>query len=210
MLKRLSLATLALAACGALQAVNAAPLTLSLVPEGGSDVQQGGQITVDAVLSGLTSNAQILSAFDISVDFDATALQFLGGSTGFLTEFGSNIGFGPFEAPAGTVSLDMVSFESDTTLQGLQGDSVTLGSIIFSALTAGTTGLTYSFVDLTGLTSGALDALTTGATVNVTNPNGGGGGGTPVPEPSMALICLVGALGMVWSVRRRKSATVAI
>ncbi len=208
MLKRLSLATLALAACGALQAVNAAPLTLSLVPEGGSDVQQGGQITVDAVLSGLTSNAQILSAFDISVDFDPTVLQFLGGSLG--NDYGGSIGFGPFEAPAGTVSLDLASFESDTTLQGLQGDSVTLGSIIFSALTAGTSALTYSFADLTGLNAGALGALTSGATVNVTNPNGDGGGGTPVPEPSMALMCLVGALGMVWSVRRRKSATAAV
>jgi hypothetical protein len=204
MLKRLSLATLALAACGALQMANAAPLTLSLVPEGGSDVQQGGQITVDAVLSGLTSNAQILSAFDVSIDFDATVLQFLGGSTG--NDFGGSIGFGPFEAPPGTVNLDLVSFELDTTLQGLQTDSVTLGSIIFTALTAGTSNLTYSFVDLTGLNAGALDALTSGATVNVLNPNGGGGG-TPVPEPSMALMCLVGAMGMAWSVRRRKSAT---
>ncbi len=204
MLKRLSLATLALAACGALQTANADPLTLSLVVEGGSDVQQGGGVVVDAFLSGLTSNAQILSSFDVSVDFDSAALQFVSSEVG-LTDFGDNLSFGPFFAGS-SLSWDLVSFETDATLQGLQGDTVLLGKLTFDALTVGTTALSYSFADLTGLNAGALDALTSGATVNVLNPNGGGGG-TPVPEPSVALLCLVGALGMAWTVRPRKSAT---
>jgi hypothetical protein len=194
MLKRVSFVAV-VAAAGALQAANA-DILLSFEPQS-QTVAQGDTVSVDAVLSGLAPSDQILSAFDVSVDFNSAVLQFESGTSG--TDFGSSLSFsGPPSAAGSTISWDLLSLETDSFLQGLQGDSVTLGTLTFNALSAGNSALTYSYSDLTGLNGEALTYDLGGGNIDVT------GATASVPEPGTLLLFGMGALGILL-VRRRST-----
>ena len=183
----------------AFQGANAYQLTFT--PQNQS-VAVGSSVAVDAVLSGLTSASQIVSAFDVSVDFNSLIVSFSSGTLG--TDFGALASFANPTASGSSISWNLTSAELDAALQGMQGDSVTLGTLNFSALAAGSSPLSYSYSDVTGLNSTAItpDLFTGNITVTDT-------GTAPVPEPSTLILMSLGVLGML-SAKRRKTQTLLI
>jgi hypothetical protein len=189
----------ALLASSAFQTANAYQLTFN--PQTQS-VVVGGNVAVDAVLSGLTSASQIVSAFDVSVDFNSSIVGFASSSLG--TNFGSLASFANPTVSGSTISWNLTSAELDAALQTMQGDSVTLGTLNFSALTAGSSPLSYSYSDVTGLNSTALSPELLTGTINVTGTSPGS-----VPEPSILMLMSLGVLGML-TVKRRKAQALQI
>ena len=181
----------ALLASSAFQTANAYQLTFN--PQTQS-VAVGGNVAVDAVLSGLTSASQIVSAFDVSVDFNSSIVSFLSGTLG--TNFGALASFANPTVSGSSISWNLTSAELDAALQGMQGDSVSLGTLSFNALAVGSSLLSYSYSDVTGLNSSALspDLLTGNITVTGTGP---------VPEPSTLMLLSLGVLGMLAAKRRK-------
>jgi len=184
----------ALLASSAFQTANAYQLTFN--PQTQS-VAVGGNVAVDAVLSGLTSASQIVSAFDVSVDFNSSIVSFLSGTLG--TNFGALASFANPTVSGSSISWNLTSAELDAALQGMQGDSVSLGTLNFNALAVGSSPLSYSYSDVTGLNSSALspDLLTGNITVTGTGP---------VPEPSTLMLLSLGVLGMLAAKRRKAQA----
>lgn len=169
---------------------------LSFVPLSQS-VAVGGNVVVDAVLTGIGPSSpddQIVSAFDVSVDFNSSIVSFSSGTLG--TDFGVLSAFAVPTVVGSTISWNLTSAELDAALQGMQGHSVTLGTLNFYALAVGSSPLSYSYSDVTGLNATALvpDLLT--GTINVT-------GTSPVPEPSTLMLMSLGALGLLTAKRRK-------
>jgi len=195
----------ALLASSAFQTANANGVgyELTFVPLSQS-VTVGGSVAVDAVLSGLglSPGNQIVSAFDISVDFNSSIVGFSSGTLG--TNFGALASFANPTASGSSISWNLTSAELDSALQGMQGNSVTLGTLNFHALALGSSSLSYSYSDVTGLNSTALvpDLLTGNITVTDT-------GTVPVPEPSSLMLMSLGVLGML-SAKRRKTQALLI
>lgn len=197
MFKKLLLLS-ALFAGSAMLSANAAPV-LSLTPSSQA-VTEGGTFSVSAIITGLEEGGldEIIAGFDLSVSFDGAILQlntvsfdafpFMGAGPLFNVTFSS-----------GEVQWDMTALDSDSVLQGLQGNSLSLGTLGFTALSAGGSNLTFSSVDLTGLNFGALDAAVENGRVSVVSQNGS------VPEPATLLLMGLGALGMVGAKRRKAS-----
>lgn len=188
----------AIVVSSALQTANAngIGLDLTFTPLSQS-VAVGGTVSVDAVLSGLTSASQIVSAFDVSVDFNSSIVVFSSGTLG--TSFGALSWFANPTLSGSSISWNLTSAELDAALQSMQGDSVSLGTLNFNALAVGSSPLSYSYSDVTGLNSSALspDLLTGNITVTGTDP---------VPEPSTLMLLSLGVLGMLAAKRRKAQA----
>lgn len=204
MFKKFLLVSALLAGSGLLS-VNAAPV-LSFNPSV-SSVNVGDTFSVSAVLSGLEQNGldEILAGFDISVEFNSSMLHFESVGVSFSPFHDFSL-VNPLSVPtpdffasssANAVDFSLVSYDADDVLQSLQGGSVTLGVLSFRALQAGSSALTYSYVDLTGLASNLLDPTVENGRVNVN------GNGSAVPEPATLLLMGLGALGMVGAKRRK-------
>lgn len=212
-MNRKTLLILAMMSAGAFQTANAG-LDLTFSPDA-QNTTVGGNVAVDVVLNGLT-NGEILSAFDLSVTFKSSVVGFTGGSLDYAN-------FGPTPLPGGwgnfsdapslsgsTISFDLTSPSSDAVLQGIQGGSVTLGTLDFTGLGVGISPLTYSYVDLTGAnvasydtdpTNPGLSTLANGSVTNgsITIP----GIGPNLPEPATLWLIALGAFGLVASNQRK-------
>ena len=184
----------AILACSALQAANALELTFSPVTQ---SVAVGDTVSVNAVLSGLQSAGEILSAFDVSVNFNSSVLGFSSGVLG--TDFGALSAFLSPSVSSSTISWNLTSTEVDATLQSIQGDSVTLGTFVFNALNVGSSPLTYSYSDLTGLNSQALSYNSVDGNITVTGPGS-------VPKPTSLMLLGIGAFSMLGAKRRKGQA----
>ena len=185
----------ALLLASAMPAANATPV-LSFVSTGQS-VVLGNQASVDVVLSGLEAGGldEILSAYDISFTYDDSILGYAGGTYYDLVDIP------PVPViSGGVISWNSTSFESDVTLQGLQGDSLTLATILFDTLSTGTSPLTFTYDDLTGLNASALDHTVVNGFITVTAQNGS------VPEPTILMLMGLGFFGMVAAKRRKAKA----
>lgn len=200
------LRVIAIAAAGlvAQGAAQAAPV-LSLVP-GAATVAVGDTVTVDLVISGLTSVSEIVSGFDLDVFYDPAVLNGLLLSTNFAP-FGLNPQplFSQDLVAPGHIEFTLVSLQDDAALAALQGDSIVLSSITFSGVADGFSNVTYG-ADLdfernvVGRRAVSLNQATTGTCIAV------GTGACQVPEPAsyaLVLLALGGALAP--SVLRRRA-----
>lgn len=183
--------TLVMVTATALQTESALALSLDFAPAS-TTVSIGDSLDVDIILSGLTAENEIVSAFDLDVSYDSTLL-----TADFVT-FGMDLG-DPlwFEAltdydtsTAGIVDLAELSFLSDSELDFLQGDSVTLATLTFSAI--GTGDAAFSFL------WGDFDDIK-GFNAEIIYPDS-----APVPEPATMLLFGTGIAGIASSRFRRK------
>jgi hypothetical protein len=198
-------------------AVWSAP-TLTIVPSAPS-VVVGGSVSVDVVVSGLSADDQIVSAFDLDVIYDATFLSATGTTFKAAAAFGGtdpvtgdNWVFDTLGSSAGDAAGTGYSLAEDSFLQGLQGDSVTLFTVTFAALKAGIVtldfGLDPDFERSVGGLGGAdLPSLTyaTGR-VEITSLPPCVGAACNVPEPESYGLVAVALLAAGLAGRGRRSA----
>lgn len=172
----------------------------------------GSSLNVDVVVSGLHGTAaapQVVSAFDLDVLYNSailgnasinfapaiTALGLDPADDGLL--FGSNLS-------AGRIDLFALSLLSDADLQALQGDSVTIATLGFTAIGLGTSPLsfdpaTFPGIDVKGLNAAMLTPDVFNGSVTVID------NGTPVvPEPGTVMLVGAGLAGLLL-LRRRNS-----
>ncbi len=203
------LSAIAIAASGLLAqgAAQAAPI-LSLVP-GATTVATGGSVNVDLVISGLSSVNEIVSGFDLDVFFNPAVLTASILSTTFTPwGTGTNILLSQQVVAPGHVAFTLAALLDDAALAALQGDSVVLSTINFTAgAVDGFSNISFGAdVDfernVAGRTAVSLNQATTGTCVAV-----GQGACNTVPEPAsyaLALLALGGAFAPSLLRRRAK------
>ncbi|NOT83198.1 MAG: PEP-CTERM sorting domain-containing protein [Methylococcaceae bacterium] len=183
MIKKILL-TLAVLTSNACLTANATPsLSFSLSSQ---TVALGGQASVDVVLNGLETDGldQILSAYDLSITWDDSILN-------LSTYSGFDLGDGGNSTPSpGILDLSSLSFLDDNALQIIQGDSLTLAVLDFNGVGIGSSLLSFSYHDLTGLTIAALEHTVTDGSITV----------SAVPLPGSLWFLGSGLLGL-WRIR---------
>jgi Cohesin domain/PEP-CTERM motif len=187
-----------------------------------TEATTGDSFDVDVVVGDLSSAAEIVSAFDLTIGFDPSVLEATGVTFGtslgdpfFFEVFedfliGPGTTFGGVSYGAGEVNIAALSLLGDSGLAPLQGDSVVLATLSFTALTAGATelsfipglvpgvpGLDVSGAEIVPFVPGLLefDSIGTGS-VTVTDPM------VSVPEPGTWALLACGMLVIV-ILRRR-------
>lgn len=179
---------LAGALCG--QAAQAAPtLSVAQLPD---PATVGNVFTITVALADVAD----LYAYNFSLNFDASALQALGGTEGaFLGTGGSTFfGAGTIDNTAG--KIDFVFDALTGLVPGVSGSGV-LASFTFKGTQAGTSQV--SFSDVTFLNSSFQDITVTAGVGNVTVA-------AAVPEPANWALAGLGLLAVGAAVRRRTAA----
>ena len=184
----------ALLAGGAVLPADAAVI-LSVSPAS-QTVSLGGQVSIDVLISGLEDGGldEIVAAYDLSLSFDASILSYSSGTFFDLVDIPPVPDF----SMTGVISWNSASFLDDATLQAQQGNTVTLGTLVFDTLSTGTSPLTFTYDDVTGLNSDLLDYSVSNGSATVA--------AAAAPAPQTALLLGLGALGMLAARRRRATA----
>jgi ABC-type thiamin/hydroxymethylpyrimidine transport system permease subunit len=178
----------------------AAAIRIGFVPVA-QTVGLGANVAVDVVVSGLEAGGgdEIVAAFDLDVSYDPLVVAATGVSFGSaLGALGLEVltGFDLATLP-GVVDLAALSLLADADLAALQGDSITLATLQFSAVALGTSALVLLPAAPFGIdVKGAANAILTFETVET-------GAIHVVPEPSTLLLLAAGLLGLA----RRRSAS---
>ena len=189
---RKSTAIAAVALFGWLAAASAEATTIELVPLNSPQLV-GGSFDVEIQLSGLGAGAApSVKSFDLDVTFDPSVVSFL--SITFATELGdpdTETIYGGSLAGVGVVDLFQVSLLAPLVLDGLQGSTVLLATLHFSADVFGTSDLDFSQT-LVGDGAGApLAPSPVSSSLEV------------IPEPSTALLVACGLLAIAGRRRPR-------
>jgi hypothetical protein len=184
-------------AAGLLLPGAAGAVSIGLEP-GSQNVSPGDAVSVDVVLSDL--GGEVVSAYDLDVTYDPGVLAAT--DVLFTTALGDELAF-PFPevfngsdlSVAGVVDLAQLSILSDDELSALQGgDTVTVATLAFDAVGAGTSDLGFVFDalnDVKGRDGAVLPLDVSGASVTVGTPE------TPIPEPGAAALFALGGLLVV-------------
>jgi hypothetical protein len=186
-----------------LSAGHATAVTLQFDPAV-QTVPAGSTVTVELVISDLGNEAApSLSTFDLDVTFDDSILSFLGFAFGdpVLGDQLDLSGLGSFTdvlPGAGTVNVAEVSFDLEDDLNDLQAGAFTLGTLSFSALSAGVSDLGLSVNALGDASGDPLAVEIVGGRVAVS--------AVAVPGPASLLLVLGGVTGWAAVRARRGSA----
>ncbi len=150
-------------------------------------VDAGELVFVDIVVSDLEPD--IISAYDLSISFDNTIVNF---STINIDDAAFGFSISDFESTTapGIISFNLASFELDADLDILQNDSFTLATLGFETLNnGGTSTLSFSHVDIVGANSSNITPSLGSASVRVNTI-------TSVSEPSVLLLLGIGVFGI--------------
>jgi hypothetical protein len=188
LMKTLKVAALAGVATVAWTQTAAASISIGFSPAPPGTVTSGDLFTVDIIVSGLQSDGldEIVSAFDLDVTFDPAVLDTTSWSFD-STPFGgaANVLFGDLTFP-GVKDIWAVSLVPDADLAALQGDSVVLGTLGFTAIADGPVALGLywdEFNDVKGRNNQVIIPT--------------------VPEPATVLLFGLGLAGAALTRRRR-------
>jgi len=197
---------LALSLLGSAAPAAALPLTLSLVPSS-PNLGLGQSFSVSVVVGGLTElvgdNVQeiALESFSLSLQFDASRLQFqslsFGGSLGDPNDAFETFLSGPGTPNStGVVTLGEFSFLTESQLLALQSAPFTLATVGLRAVE----GLGPTQLQLIGLDASSLGGVSGRALGNLLQAP------SPlnvtVPEPAAATLVLLAFAGVVRRARR--------
>ena len=133
-MKKLLIA-LGLAITTGFASIPASAVPLTFTPSQVVGIAVGDIFNVDVIVSGLDAEGQVASAYDIDILFNDTQLD--------LTSVSLGLALGDFDlfeaisavdtSTAGIARLTVTSFLTDDDLAALQGDSVTIATLTFTA-----------------------------------------------------------------------------
>jgi len=185
---------LLMAAAAMLGSTQAQAYTVSLTPAA-QTVEQGAQVAIGVSVSDLGPLG--LGSYNFDLGFDAAILGF----DHVVDAFGLGISFGlDFASAAGSFSVSDFSLEDPLALLVRQASDVTLFTLYFNTLAAGTSALNLTAGILSDVNGDIVSFLTNNATVTVTEPPTG----TPVSMPGTLALLIAGAVAA--GLARRRSA----
>ncbi len=181
--------------------------TISLNPSS-TDVTVGSDFKVNVVASDVN-----LGGYALTIGFQPllTSLTLIEFSNGL----GAPMSFQYGQDNVDQIEVDEVSFADGSVLLTLQGDaavgnSFPLVTLSFAAQNPGTANFQFLYDDLTDFVGSPVTATLTGTTVTIksSGSNGGSGGGPTgaVPEPATGSL-MIGSLGVLFYLVRRKQRT---
>lgn len=116
---------------------------LGLVPSSGS-YPLGSPFTIDVVMSGLETDGQILSVYDLTIGFDASILKLTSAQSAGALGAGSD-----FQTLAGVGSMNLfeLSVLDDAALAAIQDDLFTIARLSFLGIDLGTSTIAFTDPD---------------------------------------------------------------
>lgn len=183
-------------AASVLAMAQAEAYTVSLTP-GTQTVEQGTVVAIGVTVSDLGPLG--LGSYNFDLAFDGTILGF----DRVVDAFGLGISFGlDFTAGAGTFSVSDFSLEDPSALLVRQGADLTLFTLYFNTLAAGTSALNLTSGILSDVNGDIVSFLTNNASVTVTEPTG-----TPVSQPGTLVLLLAAATAAALTRRRSQASS---
>lgn len=111
------------------------------------EITLGGQLAVNVVVSGLQTDGQVLSTYDVDISFDAAVLSLVSADSAGALGAGSLF----FSTVAvGLVNLFELSSLLDAELAALQSDFFTIATLLFTGTGEGVSPLTLSSLNALG------------------------------------------------------------
>jgi hypothetical protein len=171
-------------------------------------VAVGSSFSVDVVVDDLDASDEIVSGFDLTIDFDPSLVRVAG--VAIATDPGNELveqavigpgaTAGGVSQPLGRVNLAAISLLGDTELAAAQGDRVVLATLAMDALAPGTATLELVPDEVPGVVGNdVMGTESADSEPSVLELASAGSANIVVPEPAIGMLhglalALVGAL----------------